>query len=199
MRDLPVLAVGEIPDELSQLVRDRDPAGRFARTLANRPLLPRKEHRAQTAAFDTDDGEVDGVLDGQPVEEPRLLVRAREAELRPVAGGPFRDVLAEELDRARRRRDVATDDVEERRLPGAVRSEDRPALAVDDVEVDARRRREARRTAGRPPASGGSTRRVRRPVLLRSPTYLMTWLVMMPFLTTLIFPCQGSLRFTQGG
>ncbi len=71
-----------------------------------------------------------------PLKQPRLLVRAREAELRAVAGGPLRDVLAEELDRARRRRDVAADDVEERRLPGAVRAEDRAPLAVDDVEVD---------------------------------------------------------------
>ena len=32
-----------------------------------------------------------------------------------------------------------------------------------------------------------------------SPTYLMFWLVMTPFLTTLILPCHGSFRFTQGG
>ena len=96
-------------------------------------------------------------------------------------------------------RNVPADDVEQRRLPGAVRAEDRAALAVDDVEIDVVARRASPRNAGRPPASGGSARRARRTVLLRSPTYLMNWFVMMPFLTTWILPCQGSFRFTQGG
>ena len=80
----------------------------------------------------------------QAEEEPRLLVRAREAELRA---------------RARRRassrrgrssstvpdvtRQVACDHVEERRLAGAVRAEDRAALAGDDLEVDVAYRMQA--------------------------------------------------------
>ena len=58
-RDLAVLAVGERADELAELVRDRDSAGRLARALADRPLAPREQHRAQPAALDADDREVD--------------------------------------------------------------------------------------------------------------------------------------------
>jgi hypothetical protein len=46
------------------------------------------------------------------------------------------DVDAEQLDGSRRRGELAGDDVEERRLPGAVRPENRPALALANVEVD---------------------------------------------------------------
>src|SRR5439155_10396516 len=61
---------------------------------------------------------------------------AAHPELRARARRQRGDVAAEELDRAGGRREVAGDDVEERRLPGAVRAEDRTPLAVRDVEVD---------------------------------------------------------------
>src|SRR5262249_52105747 len=56
-----------------------------------------------------------------------------------------------ELDPARGRRQVARDDVEERRLPGAVRTEDRPPFAGDDLEVDVPDRVESAETPADPP------------------------------------------------
>src|SRR5262245_7759237 len=82
------------------------------------------------------DREVDPVLDGEAEEQAGLLVRTCEPEPSPVPRRHVRDVLTEELDRTRRCREIARDDVEQRGLPGAVRPEDRTALAVHDVEVD---------------------------------------------------------------
>ena len=59
--------------------------------------------------------------------------------------------MAAELDRARARRDVAGDDVEERRLAGAVRAEDGAPLAVRDVEVDVAHGVEAAEAPADPP------------------------------------------------
>ena len=49
------------------------------------------------------------------------------------------------------RRDVAGDDVEERRLAGAVRAEDRAPLAVRDVEIDVAHGVEAAEPPADPP------------------------------------------------
>ena len=154
-RDLPVLAVGEGAHELSQLVGDRDLARRFPRLLADLAVLLRQEDRTKAAAADADDRQVDAVLDGETGEEPRLLVRAGEAELGSVARRPSRDVLAEQLDPSGRGRYVSANDVEERRLPGAVRPQDRPTLAVHDVEIDAVHGEQAPETPADPPQAEG--------------------------------------------
>jgi hypothetical protein len=67
--DLPVLAVRQRAHELSQLVGDRDLARGLASSLAGNPVATRKGDRAQAAALDADDRQVDAVLDGKPVEE----------------------------------------------------------------------------------------------------------------------------------
>ena len=85
-RDLALLAVGEVADELGKLVVDRDAAGRLARVLAHVRVAVR-QNRAKMAAAHSDDREVDVVLDGQAAEEARLLVGAREAHLRARARG----------------------------------------------------------------------------------------------------------------
>ena len=137
------------------------PAARRARSRIARSL-PGRSTGLRRPPSDTDDGQVDAVLDGQPEEEPRLLVGTRETELGPRSARAPRHVLAEELDVPARGGKVAADDVEQRRLSGAVRAEDRATLAGLDVEIDVVARREARRNAGRPPASGGSARRCNR-------------------------------------
>src|SRR6266550_3036375 len=87
------------------------------------------------SAPDAQDREVDALFYRQPEEHAGLLVRAREAEPGTRARRSHRDLLPEQLDRARRGRYVACDHVEERRLPGAVRTEDRTTLTGCDVEV----------------------------------------------------------------
>ncbi len=84
-------------------------------------------------------------------------------------------------------------------LPGAVRAEDRAPLALGDVEVHAVACEQPAETPADPPQAEGRRGVLDGRVLLRSPTYLMTWFVMTPFLTTLILPCQGSFLLTQGG
>ena len=81
-------------------------------------------------------GQVEVVLDRQAEEESGCLEGASEPELRPRARGHGRDVPSEQLDGSRGRRELAGDDVEQRRLPGAVRPQQGPALAGIDVEVD---------------------------------------------------------------
>ena len=81
-------------------------------------------------------GQVEVVLDRQAEEESRGLERACEPELGPLAGGHGRNVASEELDASLGGRELAGDDVEERRLAGAVRPEESTTLAGMDVEVD---------------------------------------------------------------
>ena len=68
-------------DELVELVRDGDTAGRLTRALADLRVARREDHGPQVPALDADDREVDAVLDREAEEQPRLLIRAREAEL----------------------------------------------------------------------------------------------------------------------
>ena len=83
-RDLPVLAVGQRADDFVELVGDGHPAGRGASPLSDLPLLAGKQDWTQATALDAHDRQVDGVLDGEPEEETRLLVRARQPDFRPV-------------------------------------------------------------------------------------------------------------------
>ncbi len=195
-RHLPVLAVREVADELGKLVVDRRPPRGSAGLLAERAVLPRQADRAKVAVADAEDGEVDAVLDAQAEEHPRLLVRAGEPEPRALAGRRRRDVAAEELDRPGRRGQVAGDDVEERRLARAVRPEDRPPLAVCDVEVDVVHGEEAAEAPADPPQAEG-----RHGVLGECffGHYLIVALVITPFRTTLILPCHGSFFLTHFG
>ena len=107
-----------------------------ARARSRSALVLAQRHGPQVAAADAERREIDAVLDADAEEHARLLIGARQPSLRAFPGRDRRDVLAEELDGAGRRGEVAGDDVEERGLAGAVRAEDGPTLAVSDVEVD---------------------------------------------------------------
>ena len=150
-----MLAVGQAADGLTELLGDRHLARGDARPLSRLAVTTREDDGAEPPALHSHDRQVDAVLDGQPVEEPRLLVGSREPELGPVARGSSGHVLAEELDTACRGRDVAADDVEERGLPGAVRAEDCAALAVHDVQIDVVHREEPAETPADPPQAEG--------------------------------------------
>src|SRR4029450_2729211 len=128
-RDLPVLAVGQRTDELVELALDCNLPRCGPSALPDAPIATGEDDRPEASAVHPDDREVDRVLDGQAVEEARLLIRPRKATLRPIAGRRARDVLAEQLNGAGRRGEVATNHVEQRRLPRSVRTEDRTTLA----------------------------------------------------------------------
>ena len=121
---------------------------------------------------------------------------------RPIFGARARgqrsDVAAEQLDGARADREVAADEVEERRLAGPVRAEDRAALAGRDVEVDVAHGMEAAEPPADPPQAEGRLG-VFGVLVLRSNAYLRIWVVILPFATTLILPCHGVAASCTAG
>ncbi len=123
-------------------------------------------------------------------------VRARP-ELGPDPRGQMGHVLPRHLDRPGGRREVARDEVEERRLAGAVRAEDGTALAVRDVEIDVAHGLNAAEAPADPPQA--EDRLGVRWCCCGHSRYLMTWVVMTPFLTTLTLPCHGVFSFLHGG
>ena len=133
--ELALLAVGEVADERVGLVAEQHALGCRAGPLAGVLVLLAREH-PQASAVMPEDREKDVVLDREAGKEPRLLVRPGKPERRPHPRRQVGDVTAHHLDRPRRGLEVARDEVEQRRLPGAVRAEDGTALAVRDVEID---------------------------------------------------------------
>ncbi len=81
--DLPVLAVGEIAHGGTELVVDGHAARRFARLVAHLPVPLPRGHGSQVTTLDADDRQIDVVLDAEPGEQARLLVRAGEPEPGP--------------------------------------------------------------------------------------------------------------------
>lgn len=87
-------------------------------------------------ARDAATSDKDAVDDCQASEQLVDLVSPTQAAADPLVDGKVRRVLAEEADPSRRRRKVAGDRVEQSRLSGAVRTEDRPPLAGLNPKVD---------------------------------------------------------------
>ena len=104
---------------------------------------------------DAEGREVDALFHRQSEEDAGLLVRAREAEPGARTRRSRRDIRPEQLDRSCRGRDVACDHVEERRLPGAVRAEDRTTLTGCDVEVDVAHSLQTAEAPADPPQAEG--------------------------------------------
>ena len=105
---------------------------RFLSGVARERPVHRELHRGEPL-----DGEQAVLEHGQARKEVRDLEGPREAEGGPPVGGGARDVLAEERDRARGDRQLARDQVEERRLAGAVRADEPGDGARVDREIDA--------------------------------------------------------------
>jgi hypothetical protein len=149
--ELSLLAVGERADERPETPLEPDGCGQVAGAGAKLPVAAGREHRPQVARPDAEHREVEVVLHAETGEEARLLVGTPHPELRARTGRELRDLLAVELDRARARWEVAGDHVEERRLAGAVRAEDRAPLAVRDIQVDVAHGVEAAEPPADPP------------------------------------------------
>ncbi len=86
-RHLTVLSVRERPDHVPESVVDRHPFRRLVRELADSPIPAWQNEWSETAVAHAEDGEVDGVLDGQPEEHAGLLVRPCKPKPRPHACG----------------------------------------------------------------------------------------------------------------
>ena len=90
----------------------------------------------EAAARDAAHGEEEIVPDREVAEQQRRLVGAPQSHADAVVGRHLGDVLAEEAHAARGRREVAGDDVEQRRLAGAIGPDHRPPLARRHRERD---------------------------------------------------------------
>src|SRR5206468_2675810 len=80
------------------------------------------------------DREEDVLRGSEGLEQLVALIHAGDAAARQLVRRTSRDVLAGEGHRARRRVELAGEDVEERRLPGPVWADDRAALARSHAE-----------------------------------------------------------------
>ena len=194
--ELALLAVREVDaTSVSSLVAERDLVRRAARALADaRRRRGRGTHRSRPPSR-ADEGEVDVVLaPSGPAKEPRLLVACGRARARAA---PARAACVTSCPSPRSCPTIGGKspaiEVEQRRLAGPVRAEDRAALAVRDVEVDVAHGLDAAEAPADPPQAEDRLGVVRLVACVRSPSYLMTWFVMTPFLTTLILPCHGQL------
>ena len=77
------------------------------------------------------------LLDGHPREDPATFGNLDDALGGHLVDLESRDLLAEQLDRARARGEKARDRLERRRLAGTVRADERHDLAFVDVDGDA--------------------------------------------------------------
>ena len=98
--------------------------------------VPTGADGTEVAPLRAEDRQVEVLLDRQAEKESRFLKGSGQAELHALPRRDERHVLAEELDGSGCGRELTRDDVEERRLPGAVRPEDGAPLAGQDVEID---------------------------------------------------------------
>ena len=126
-----VALAGE-PDQLQQVVGAADRLALPAATAARR-LGDRREEAARGPAVRADHHVLD---DGHLAEEPDVLERPRHAAGGHAIGPPARDVVALEHEAPGARRQHAGDQVEERRLAGAVRPDHRVDGAGLDDSVD---------------------------------------------------------------
>src|SRR6516162_4569705 len=79
------------------------------------------------AAFE---GDGDGLRHGESREEPSVLERSPESQARPDIGAQARDVVPAQNDPALLGDSRATDEIEQRRLASAVRTDDAEDLAL---------------------------------------------------------------------
>src|SRR5439155_5943777 len=143
----PLVAVGEVARDLVVLVPEAAELQELARPFRGAPLLPpdprrphdRPEDPALQPCMHPDEDVLEG---GHVLEEADVLERAADAALGDRMWRLAGDVLAVEDDPAGRRLVDAGQHVEERRLAGAVRPDQRDDRAARDREVDVVRRDE---------------------------------------------------------
>jgi hypothetical protein len=105
------------------------------------------------------------VENSQPRKQARDLKSPRHPQRRAPMAGPTRHILAEQQHLARRRREYPGYQIEQRRLAGAVRADNRLAVARHDLERDVAHGAQAAEALGQPvelkDASSAVCRRVR--------------------------------------
>src|SRR5205823_3909813 len=114
-------------------------------------VAPRQSHGEQMTVLDAQHREVEVVLDRQAEKQPRGLKGARQSGPRSPPRRLVRHLAAEELHGALGGRELAGDEVEERRLAGPVRAENGATFARPHLQVDLGHGAQAAETPADPP------------------------------------------------
>src|SRR3569832_2112562 len=134
--DAPPLAVGGLRQRPTRnpLLADLLQGG--PRVLDNVSLPFHVDERIPAQRRQAEQRETHVVQDRVAPEQRDDLVGARHAEMRAAAARHAGDIAAEQVDRAGIGREIAGDEVELRRLAGAVGTDDEPPRAGLDIEID---------------------------------------------------------------
>ena len=122
-----LLAAGEVPRQLVDAIGQAGEEGQH-------PLLGVAHGRVVLALEPA--GQTQVVADGEGGEHAPAARHHHDATRRDLVGGKASELLASEHDRSRRRRQQPRDALEQRRLSGAVGSEEGDDLALVDLQVE---------------------------------------------------------------
>ena len=148
-----LLADGELPDARTRLDSEAETPRELVDALLDRARL-QQERAADVALV----AEHDVLGDGEGRHEPEVLVDHRDARVDRVTRRLELDRLAEEHDLALVRPVEAREDVRQRRLAGAVLSQQGVHLADGGLEVDAVVRDDRGKPLGDSPQRDGRVR-----------------------------------------
>ena len=137
--DQALAAVGQLPDAVPRVLRELQGLQQVHRLVDHVPPQAGGPKHGRGGADALGDREVDVVQHREPAEQPIDLEGARDAELDPFGLGDARDVTSLEQHRARRGRDQAGQEIDERGLAGAVGTDQRVARAGLQAKVDVAR------------------------------------------------------------
>src|SRR4051794_4525081 len=132
-----LLALREQARLAVELAVEAEDGGDVADAAPERGVAPQRRQHAQALPLVRDDRDGDRFGDRERREDVDELERARHAAPREQHRADAGDVLALEADDACGRLQQPGEDVDERRLAGAVRTDDRDRLAVGDRERNA--------------------------------------------------------------
>ena len=141
--DSPFLAIGNLADVAPGEMFEPDAAQHAPGLAIQVGVVGERPERIPATPRQAELRQRDVVLERVVGKQRDDLVGAGQAAVRPAMRPQPRDFLAEKPDRAGVGRQVAGDQVEKRRLAGAVRSDDQPPLARHHLQRHVVRRRQA--------------------------------------------------------
>ena len=137
--DQALAAVGQLGDAVAGVVGELQGLEQMHRLVDHVPAPAGGPEHGRRGADALGHRDVDVLQHREPAEQPVDLERARDAELDACGLGDARDVAALEQHLARRGRDHAGQEIDERGLAGAVRADQRVARAGLQAKVDVAR------------------------------------------------------------
>src|SRR6185437_1376618 len=134
--DASALAIGGLGDRPLRQRLEADALQRLAGALLDLALPVEADHRVPAHRGEPEQRQHDVAQERVAGEQRDDLIGARQPQMRAAARRVVDDFAPEEPDRPGLRPDLAGDEVEERRLAGAVRPDHQATLARLDPEID---------------------------------------------------------------